>query len=156
MINSVLIKLCLSLVICLVVAWFSAMTVIMLEFSFDYFKIAIPLILITPVFMAPLIEEYGKRISLKNGFPWIYTMMFAGMEYVLYINMLFDQDVPMTSIIVARCLALILHFGTMRIQIRFKEVYDRHGRMGTNWDKLGYYNAVCVHALWNATCVACM
>lgn len=154
--RSILGKLLLSFVLCTVVIISSSFLVGMLGMTFAYFNIMIPLMFVSAITIAPVFEEYGKRMALIRGFPWFYTSVFAGIEAWMYFVTLSDQGISLEVIILSRTLAIMMHFGTMWIQIKFKNMYDAKGRMGTNWDKLGYYNAVCTHALWNAVCVACM
>ena len=99
------------------------------------------------VVIAPFMEEYAKRFALLQKYPFIYTGIFAGIEALMYIVILTTQGVPLLPVIIARALAVGLHFSTTHIQKLFhdkgKELNDKQTSL------TGYYVAVGVHSLWN-------
>lgn len=93
-------------------------------------------ILITSVIIAPLAEEYGKRISIINKYPWLYTFIFSMCEFVSYVHMYSECQ----GIVFVRSIVVMFHFTTTFIQ---KELYS------SGKPTKGYWISVVVHATHN-------
>jgi len=95
------------------------------------------------ILVAPLIEEYSKRISIKKGCPWLYTYIFAFGEFFLYI--LFNLPAASIYFVSQRLLCVFMHFMFTAIQ---KEGHD------SGYDKQGFGLALSCHALQNFLAIA--
>jgi len=107
--------------------------------------------LFTVLICGPLVEELAKRISVKMGFPFLYTTIFAGLEALYYIVMLGMNGVPLVPVIVSRTLAFIMHMITTSVQVGFEkqaeETKDKY------YSAIGYIAAVLIHFFWNLAAV---
>jgi hypothetical protein len=98
------------------------------------------------VFCAPLIEEYAKRIAVLEKYPWLYTGIFAGIEFLLY--------AASGAAIIPRLLVVLMHFMTTLLQKTFHTVGLELNNEYIG--KLGFFLAVMLHALNNLIAVANM
>lgn len=147
-------KLLLSIVLVIVCIASSAIFYEIILAGLKMFDISFLGLCIGAVIIAPMVEETSKRISLINGFPWFYFVVFTGAEAFSYVINMLSDGIPVNTIVLARSLAAMMHLTTVMVQIKFKQKYDERGRIGTNWEKIGFYNAICIHACWNAFCLS--
>lgn len=112
--------------------------------------------------VAPLIEEYGKRIAILKNYPWLYTGMFAALETGIYITK-FSSAVGLGTVLVGRALANMMHFATTAIQKWFADrekekqiMRDPFGEKQPTVSLTGYFAGVAAHAAWNAIPVSMM
>jgi len=95
------------------------------------------------VIVAPLTEEYAKRVSIEKNIPWLYTGIFAGFEFLSSIM------ISVNPIYVAlRAAVVLMHLTTTFIQKKFMNISDKSidpKKMKT----LGFVFAVLIHGLWN-------
>ena len=110
--------------------------------------------------VAPIMEEYAKRIALLSGYPWVYTGIFAGFEAVLYIAGGLASGVgaaALGSLVVGRLFAVGLHFMTTLIQKGYKEEEEEEaaarGEKPGEISFQGYWMGVIVHFCWNLLAV---
>jgi hypothetical protein len=96
--------------------------------------------------IAPITEEYGKRIAVESDYPFIYTGIFAGIEFLLYVIQGVQMGIALPIVVLQRLAAVMMHFATTLIQ---KKHHDDSVVMGEEEHIKGYYVAVGVHALWN-------
>lgn len=94
---------------------------------------------ILAVAVAPFTEEFAKRFAVKNRFPWLYTTIFAWSEFIMYFFRL-APVIGVTKTIIARLLAVVMHYSTTKIQ----KVKEEEGA-----SEEGYTLAVIVHMVWN-------
>lgn len=97
--------------------------------------------------MSPIIEEVSKNIAIKGDYPWIYTGIFSGIEFVEYIIILLLSGVPLRAAIPMRAITVIMHFVTSMIQKYFKEKGDKIDDNTKN--VIGLYIGITVHVIFN-------
>jgi len=94
---------------------------------------------ITTVFVAPIVEESGKLISVEEKMTGTYFIVFNIGEWLLYIfNLLGKYSLP--QIIMGRILATIMHAICTQIHIESHQ----NKTSGVGWGI-----AVLIHMLWN-------
>lgn len=96
--------------------------------------------MISAVFVAPLTEEAGKYFSIKAQSTGMYFLIFNFTEFSLYFMKLLNAGVAIPVIIIARLLAVMMHYITTTTQFAARK-RDKAGR--------GYLVATTIHALWN-------
>ena len=98
------------------------------------------------IFLAPLIEEYSKRICFKKGFPYLYTYIFGFSEFFLYIFSYMIQSHDITLYFAFRRLVCVgMHYIYTLAQVQSsKEGYDG----------AGYFLAVIIHSMQNFLALA--
>lgn len=103
--------------------------------------------LVCHVVIAPFVEEYAKYLSILEGYPWIYTGIFSGLEAMKYIVSILALGHSLTSALIVRALAVMMHFTTTWIQKHYREKDNE----ATESNMMGksYYVAVGLHAVWN-------
>lgn len=109
--------------------------------------------LISALIAAPVLEEAAKQISITENYPWIYTSIFAGFEFIGYVVMLVLKGYRLGPVLIARGVGLILHFSTTYIQKYFAEKEQTKGPTSFSdyekFDTIGYYIGVGVHFTFN-------
>ena len=93
---------------------------------------------ISTIFISPLIEEYGKKFSVKHKLTGIYFTMFTVQEFIRYALS------PMASI-VGMIPQIIMHSITTGIHVATKK----------NDSMLGYWVSVAIHMIYNTFIVFC-
>jgi hypothetical protein len=102
--------------------------------------------------VAPLTEEYAKRLALLNDFPFLYTGLFAGAEAIIYISALTAAGMPLVTAIITRAIAWMFHMTTVYVQ---KSYHDKAiEEQDEDKSKMGFYIALAMHSLWNFTSIA--
>ena len=91
---------------------------------------------ISAIFTAPLIEEYGKRFSVKHNLTGVYFTIFTIQEFIRYALS------PMTSII-GMIPQILMHAITTGI----------HAVTKKNDSMLGYWVSVAIHVIYNTLAV---
>lgn len=121
--------------------------------------IAIAGLIITPIFgtigtiifaaciVAPLTEEYAKRLAIKENYPWLYTTVFSLLEFARYFMIFTSGGLSIPVVAGARIAVVGMHFFTTWIQKKF------HDTKNKNVSKFGYIVAVLIHAAWNAMAI---
>ena len=104
-----------------------------------------------------LTEELGKKIAVKENYPWTYTGIFAGTEFAMYIaQYIFNPAyatiraaISLGTFIIGRLFAVGMHFFTTIMQ---KSIVDNPDDAMTRDEKsnLGYFVGVVIHAVWNS------
>ncbi len=121
-----------------------------------FFLLGIPkaTMIFSVLIAAPLLEEFFKRMAIFEGYPWIYTGIFAGFEFFQYVIVAAIGGLSMGPFIIMRLAGVIMHFMSTTIQ---KYYYDKSkndnespeqevfNKKGIN----GYYLAVLLHFTWN-------
>lgn len=101
--------------------------------------------------IAPIIEEYAKRIAIKEKMPWLYVSIFSGIELVVWVVQLVLIGMNPIQVILIRILPVMMHFYTTLIQ---KKWHDRSERKkDPHYSKVGFFIAVLIHMLWNFTSI---
>ena len=98
-------------------------------------------LMLVGIIVAPLVEEAGKLISVKNNFTWEYFTIFNLAEFTSYVvGMISEMNMnPITAILV-RIPALAMHLFNTLVHVDAKERNDSGG---------GYKVAVAIHAIFN-------
>ena len=91
---------------------------------------------ISAIFIAPLIEEYGKRFSVKHKLTGTYFTIFTIQEFIRY------AISPMSSII-GMIPRILMHALTTSIHVATKK----------NDSMLGYWVSVAIHMIYNTIAV---
>jgi len=103
---------------------------------------------IVPICIAPITEEIAKQISIRGDYPWLYTTIFAGTEFAIYIPKLLAYGMSLPAAILTRLVALAFHFATTAIQ---KTFYDRGIQSGSETEKeTGLFVGMTLHCIWNS------
>ncbi len=98
--------------------------------------------IITSIITAPLIEEAGKLISVKNNFTWEYFTVFNLGEFTLWTyRMITEAGINPISAMIIRIPAIIMHLVNTLIHVGSKEM---------NESGMGYKIAVALHSIFNA------
>lgn len=95
------------------------------------------------IIVAPFVEEYAKRISIKKKFPFLYNFIFSFGEFFLYLFL----NIPMWSLffISQRLLCVGMHYLFLMIQ---KEGHE------SGYDIEGFGLAVGCHTMQNFLAIA--
>lgn len=113
--------------------------------------------------VAPLTEEYGKKIAVEKNFPWFYTSIFSGLEFLLYLLTWFSapstsvlKSLTLLQMVFLRLPAIAMHFFTAFIQKYMKERGEEKSKHIIDQEessKIGYWLAVACHSAFNLTAV---
>jgi len=98
----------------------------------------------------PLIEEASKLLALTYsfGFAIIYTLVFAIIEFIHYINIITGQHGTLPDeYLIIRSLCMGLHFIYLGIQIMGFKLYYKTGWKGCVI--ISFITAWVLHMLWN-------
>lgn len=103
------------------------------------------------IVIAPITEEALKKVGILEGYPFLMTGIFAGIEAMEYIAMMIAAGTPLLTAVVVRAALVVFHFCTMLIQ----KYFHRKGveLQSTKLDTMGYIMAVVTHASWNTIAV---
>ncbi|MCK9597275.1 hypothetical protein M0R19_08890 [Candidatus Pacearchaeota archaeon] len=98
------------------------------------------------IIIAPLIEEYAKRIFLKKGYPYLFTFIFGFIEFFLYLYSYMIKFHDITFYFMFRRLLCVgMHYLYMLIQKKSSE---------EGYDLTGYFLGSFAHAIQNFLAVA--
>jgi hypothetical protein len=90
-----------------------------------------------PILVAPIVEEWLKRHTLRKGYGWVFFWVLNVLEFTSYtLNMLIAGKYSFPAILVMRTLAVGMHGGTMYLHIK-----DH---------KNGLWKAMVFHGVYNA------
>ncbi len=92
--------------------------------------------------IAPILEEYLKRIAVNKGFPFLFAFVFSVIEFVGY-GMLFIWMIDIFLFVKLRLFATLMHFSTVTAMFLFK---SSRTKKVTN---AGYILAVIIHFAYN-------
>ena len=100
--------------------------------------------------LGPIVEEFAKRLAILQKYPFIYTGIFAGFEFLQYvIGLMLGGSGNLTKIIFLRVLTLGMHFATTIIQKYFTDQKEERDKLPEYVSYKGYFIALGVHSLWN-------
>lgn len=102
--------------------------------------------------IAPIVEEFAKRNAVLKNYPFIYTSIFAGLEFINYIMMWFNGALPnwdLPFFIIMRVITFIMHLTTTVVQKYFYDKEKQQGVSDENISKTGYYAGVAIHSFYN-------
>ena len=92
------------------------------------------------IFVAPIVEETSKLISVKNDFTWEYFTTFNIAEFHLYVSGMIDDGINPITAILARIPPVCLHlFNTI--------IHSEAHKSGKSEDGLTW--TVMIHSIWN-------
>jgi len=102
-------------------------------------------VMLVSIIVAPLTEEFAKRIAIKDDFGWTFGFVFTGVETAGAIHKGVTAfgvkgSKNISRLVFLRLLAVVMHFTTIFVQKLF-------GKDSKN----GFYIAVLIHAVYNAT-----
>lgn len=126
-----------SLLILLIVITINTFVVLFLVFQGVHPLLIIPTV---AIFVAPLTEEAGKYFSIKKKATGMYFLVFNFVEFTLYLAQLLGLGMSLSTIIISRLLAVMMHYITTMVQWK----YIKKGK-----DKRGFITATIIHTLWN-------
>ena len=108
----------------------------------------VSLMTVSLVFIAPLIEEYMKRIAVVRGMPWMFLLVFCGVE-----TMFLAEGTGIPGLVM-RIIPCMMHAVTMAIQWQaYRYSMETKSPMAS---VLGFLGAFLIHAIYNATVVLAM
>jgi len=102
-------------------------------------------IIITTVVVAPLSEEYGKYLAIKNEADGSFLFVFNLVEFFSYLSSLFGS--PIKAILkfgLVRGAAVLMHYVTT-----FFQKYFSYNNKTNDPTLVGYGIGVFIHGLWN-------
>jgi len=99
---------------------------------------------LSAVFIAPIFEEIGKNISIKQGFTGGYFILFNIAEFLTYFIRMLLMGISVFSIIIMRLLPIIMHYTTTRIQYKF---------FNENKERVGLTLGTLIHMMYNGIAV---
>lgn len=102
---------------------------------------------IVAIVIAPLVEEYSKKISIEGKYQWIYTGIFSGIEALMYIVRMVAAGGSFPGALIIRLVAVGMHFGTTAIQTHYQKKAIETGDKSKALT--GYMIAVGVHSVYN-------
>lgn len=124
---------------------FICMLAIGLCFSTPFSLISLDVVI--PVIIGPITEEIAKNIAIEGKYPWIYTGIFSGIEFVQYVIILLISGATLGGTVLLRLAAVVMHFVTTMIQKYFKEKGDKIDDDTKNIT--GLYIGTAVHVTFN-------
>jgi len=103
------------------------------------------------VLIGPIIEETAKKYAIEEGYPFVFTAIFSGLEFLIYVGRLLALGMSLPKIILIRAIGVGLHFTTTMIQ---KHYYDKSiAQNDKNIQYQGYIIAISIHALFNLVAI---
>lgn len=103
------------------------------------------------IVIGPMIEEAVKTWFIEKNMPWTGTAVTFGIEAILYINSMMMMGASLPAALIARAVALLMHFATTAMQ---KVIIDKaptsKPEERANYLFLGWCAGVLIHASWNA------
>ncbi len=93
------------------------------------------------IFVAPIVEELGKLISVKDDFTWEYFTAFNIAEFGLYVSRMMDMGMDPITAAIVRIPPLCVHLFNTIIHVESKKAGK--SEEGLTW-------TVLIHAIWNA------
>jgi len=103
---------------------------------------------IAAVTIGPIFEEFAKYLAIKLKMPFLYTGIFAGFEFLLYVVRLMSMGASLPAAMAARSAAVMLHFSTTALMNYFMNKTESSvARFSV------YCLAVMIHSLFNLTAV---
>jgi hypothetical protein len=106
------------------------------------------ILVITFIVIAPLTEEFAKRLAIKEKYPWVFTGVFAGIEAIKYIVQMIQLGGSAPAVLITRAIVFMMHFATTFVQ---KYLMDKvgEGELSEKWGIISFVIAVSLHAIWN-------
>lgn len=92
------------------------------------------------VFIAPIVEEYSKYISIKGDYTKTFFVIFNIFEFTLYVSRFFGI-ISLGPLLLMRFLAVLLHLITTYVQYKFNKEEEN--------SKTGLAAGIMIHTFWN-------
>lgn len=100
---------------------------------------------ICTIIIAPIFEEYSKRLAIKKKYPFVYTGIFGGLEFIMYVVRIVLSGASLPKTIIMRSISLLMHFSTTLIQ---KIIIDKYG-LESFAGRISWIIAVGIHSMFN-------
>jgi len=139
--KSLIEKILLSVVILILIIFLSYLGFSILSFFFGEFAAFI----VFSIAIAPMIEEFGKRLAIHGKYPWLYTGIFSGLEMLGYVIGFMKMGGNILPYIILRLIAVLMHFSTTYVQKYFMDKKEQD----INYTDMGYFLAILIHSSWN-------
>ena len=97
------------------------------------------------IFVSPLVEEYGKYISIKNNYTGTYFVVFNIFEFFGYIFNMLNIGIHLIPAIMIRSLAVMMHAITTYIQYHAR----KNSVNKDETSKMALLFAIIIHFFWN-------
>lgn len=107
---------------------------------------------ITALVFAPIVEEYFKRMSIKNDFGDQYITVFSFAEFFLYMLPTLATNNPefIGIMLIFRYLAMVMHFATYDLQKYFIQKFkNKKTGEDSKKDLAGYTFGTIMHSFYN-------
>lgn len=107
------------------------------------------------VIIAPLFEEFAKKIAIKGDFSAEFTVVFNSSEFIQYVFS-YKELVGLTKIIKTRSMVVLMHVATTIIQyLSNNKKIQKLLKLDKEEDKdklsmIGYITGVLLHSAWNS------
>lgn len=97
-------------------------------------------------FVAPFLEEFFKRFSIKYNFGEIYIKVFSWIEYILYVIPYYAATPLFFTMLIGRLLPVWMHHKWFNLQKNIDWKDRKDDKIKTS----GYWTAVILHMINNA------
>lgn len=97
------------------------------------------------IFISPLVEEYGKYISIKHNYTGTYFVVFNIFEFFGYIFNMLNIGIHLIPVIMIRSLAVMMHAITTYIQYHAR----KNSVNKDETSKMALLFAIIIHFFWN-------
>lgn len=105
---------------------------------------------IVVIFVSPLIEEYGKYISIKHDYTGTYFLVFNVFEFFGYVFMMLNMGIHLIPAVMIRSLAVMMHAITTYIQYHAR----KNSVNKDDTSKMALIFAIIVHFFYNLGAVS--
>lgn len=110
--------------------------------------------LILIIFIAPLVEEYSKYLSVKYNYTGAYFIVFNSVEFFGYVFRMLSAGMNPIMTIISRLLAVGMHAITTYIQYSMRKNAKENKEDPEEASKLGLMIGIAIHFFWNLSAVA--
>jgi len=85
------------------------------------------LVLISCIFIAPIVEEGAKFIAIQMGFSGTFLLVFNVMEFTKYLKIWKKQGLSMLGAVIARSWGVVQHYATSILQNIYSKLFQKEG-----------------------------
>jgi len=104
------------------------------------------------IFIAPVVEEYSKYISIKNNHTGAYFVIFNISEFTSYVSKMLAIGYDLVPAMLMRATVVLMHAITTYIQYHMRKNAKEKDKEEAS--KLGLIVGIMIHFFWNLGAVA--
>lgn len=101
------------------------------------------------IFIAPLVEESAKFVSIKRKMTGQYFAVFNIAEFGLYLGALTASGIPLLTAAILRLIAVGVHGATTFIQWKARKIGEEKGELDDKTAKKGLGLSMVLHGAYN-------